>query len=364
MVNRNFFKKTTLLGAAALAMTATVLTGCEKIYDYQGDCTVNYHLRFVYDMNLKWADAFPSEVHSVHLYAFDAGGILVRDYVVNDDAIDIPGYEMELGLDPGRYTLVAWCGMDNAGATGRDFTVAAPVAGQTRLSDIGCTLNVADDSEALTPEVAEAHGNGTSYSDARLAFLYHGILDVDLPEADGGDFYYTMYLTKDTNHIRIILRQLSTEDMDPEDFQFHIDDANGAMAYNNAMASTDDVCYLPWAVGADMAGVTPDDDSSIVYTKGVTADFSTSRLMADHDEDMFLTITSENKTVAHVPLIQYALLSKEYYVMAYGHNMDDQEFLDREDEYVFTFFLDDSKRWTEVQIQIMSWRMTIQNYDI
>ena len=43
---------------------------------------------------------------------------------------------------------------------------------------------------------------------------------------------------------------------------------------------------------------------------------------------------------------------------------DDQEFLDREDEYVLTFFLVNGK-WTEdMGIMIHSWRIVRRNYEI
>ena len=68
--------------------------------------------------------------------------------------------------------------------------------------------------------------------------------------------------------------------------------------------------------------------------------------------------------IASVPIIQYALLSKEYYETAYGHKMTDQEFLDREDEYILTFFLDENMKWISSVIMIQSWRIVLHDYDI
>ena len=44
--------------------------------------------------------------------------------------------------------------------------------------------------------------------------------------------------------------------------------------------------------------------------------------------------------------------------------MDDQEFLDREDDYVMTFFLDENHKWISSQILIHSWRVVLNNVDI
>ena len=354
---KNLIKILPLKSAMLLAALALALAACDKlVYDDEGDCVVNYRLRFVYNMNLKWADAFPSEVHSVHLYAFDSNGLFVKEFTANGEAVDSEDYRMQLDLTPGRYTLVAWCGMENEGVTDKSFTVPEPVAGRTRIEELTCALNVKSDSS--TP----------AYSDSMLQFLYHGMLDVDLPNVYNGDFEYTMYLTKDTNHIRIVLQQLSGEDMNAEEFDFKIEDANGLLGHDNRMLGTQMITYRPWSVLSGEAGIIPDNDANsradIVYAKGVVADLSTSRLMADHQDDFTLTITGKDRTVAKVPLLQYALMSRDYYMMAYGHNMSEQEFLDREDEYLFTFFLDDSLRWVEMHINILSWRLVIHNYEL
>ena len=51
------------------------MSSCDSwLYEEEGDCSVYYRLKFRYDMNLKWADAFANEVTSIHLYAFDNSG--------------------------------------------------------------------------------------------------------------------------------------------------------------------------------------------------------------------------------------------------------------------------------------------------
>lgn len=80
---------------------------------------------------------------------------------------------------------------------------------------------------------------------------------------------------------------------------------------------------------------------------------------------MFLTITGrEGATVARIPVIDYALLAKDYYEEEYKHKMTDQEFLDREDDYVITLFLDEHNRWISSQILIHSWRVVLSDVEI
>ena len=67
---RNVAAKVCMASVCLLAMSS-----CDNwLYEEEGDCSVYYRLKFRYDMNLKWADAFANEVTSIHLYAFDNSG--------------------------------------------------------------------------------------------------------------------------------------------------------------------------------------------------------------------------------------------------------------------------------------------------
>lgn len=341
---------------AFVAVLSFILTSCDSLfYDDEGDCEVKYKIQFRYEMNLKWADAFPSEVNSVNLYVFDSKGVFVKEFIGRGEELSKPGYYMDLDLPAGDYQFVAWCGLANEGAEVESFTVPQPVAGVTTIDEITCSLN------------AEKKGE-EDYSDKRLYFLYHGYLEANLPDSqDGAEYMYTVYLTKDTNHIRIILHEIDG-DMEADDYEFRIEDANGLMAYDNKLIGDTKVTYLPWDQQSDELGIGKDDvnSGSLMDVKGVVADFSVGRMMAGHEKEMCLTITSsKNKEtiIAKVPIIQYALLSKDYYEVAYGHNMSNQDFLDREDEYVLTFFLADGK-WIDSYIYIHSWRVVLGNYDV
>ena len=327
------------------------------VYEDEGDCDVAYNLRFVYDMNLKWADAFPSEVHSVRVYVYDSEGLFVKEIRDAGPALAEPGYSLRLDLKPGDYTFVAWCGLDNEDVKTESFTVSEPVAGVSTLNDLTCSLNTVKQ-------------DGNVISRERLNFLYHGNIEASLPDSqDGKDYYYTIPLIKDTNHIRVILQQLSAENMIASDYEFSIDAQDEAMAWDNSLIGDINVEYLPWAQATVSAGIgSPDEDSSegIVYADGVYADLSTARLMASQQDSVFLYIknSATGESIAKIPVLQYALLSRSYYEEAYGHIMTPQEFLDREDEYVMTFFLDRNGAWISSVVEINSWRIVIHDYDM
>ncbi|MDE6321973.1 MAG: FimB/Mfa2 family fimbrial subunit [Muribaculaceae bacterium] len=337
------------------------MASCDSvIYDNEGDCDVTYRLVFRYDMNLKWADAFANEVKSVHLYAYDTDGHLVWETTDKGEHLASPGYSIMLNLPPGTYKLIAWCGTDNDAhldpERDESFTVA-PAAVGSHHDDLLCSLNrMADDEHP-------------AYSDQRLYSLFHGSIEVTLPDSqDGEDYVYTMPLTKDTNHVRIILQHLSGEDVDAGDFTFHIEDANGLLGHDNSLLQDEEIRYRPWAQTTATAGVGKPDlanSRGIVQVRGAIADMTVNRLSPAHKKSMMLTIKNKSgETVAHVPVIDYALLAKSYYEEAYGHKMSEQEFLDREDEYTLTFFLDENNKWISSQILIHSWVVVLQNHDI
>lgn len=352
---RAFIRNVAVRAVMALACLPALSSCSSWFYEEEGDCSVYYRLFFRYDRNLKWADAFAGEVSSVHLYAFDGTGVLVwqnEERIAPSKAED---YSMALDLPAGDYRLLAWCGLDNGGERGESFSVPDAFVGETRIEQLQCVLN-------------REHDGAGAYSDERLHRLFHGILDVSLPyaEEDGGSYDYTMYLTKNTNHIRVILQHLSGEDVDVEQFAFRIEDENGLMAYDNALLEDENITYRPWQLQSGEAGVGKDDNTrAIINVRGAMADMTVGRMMETHRKKMILTITGdEGKTVASIPVIDYALLAKDYYELEYGRKMSDQEFLDREDEYVLTLFLDENHKWISSQILIHSWRVILNDVEI
>ena len=346
---KNVAAKVCMASVCLLAMSS-----CNSwLYEEEGDCSVYYRLKFRYDRNLKWADAFANEVSSVHLYAFDTSGVLVwqQEERIEPAAED---YSMTLDLPAGDYRLLAWCGLQNDGEHEESFSVPEARIGETRMEALQCALNRKRD------------GSG-AYSDERLYRLFHGALDVSLPSNDdGGSYDYTMYLTKNTNHVRVILQHLSGEDVDVERFSFRIDDENGLMAHDNGLLEDENITYRPWKTQNGEAGLGKDDTRAVINVKGAIADLTVGRMVDTHRSRMFLTIANKEngQTVARIPVIDYALLSKDYYEEEYNRTMTDQEFLDREDDYVMTLFLDEDNRWISSYILIHSWRVVLNNVEI
>ena len=77
---------------------------------------------------------------------------------------------------------------------------------------------------------------------------------------------------------------------------------------------------------------------------------------------MRLTVRDNDtgKTVLSIPLVDYALLVKG----EYRRDMDEQEFLDRMDEYNIVCVLGEGMRWVSMSINIHAWKMVWQNTGI
>lgn len=346
---RTVVAKVCMASVCLLAMSS-----CDNwLYEEEGDCSVYYRLKFRYDMNLKWADAFANEVTSIHLYAFDKSGVLAWQKAEQIVPGTAENYSMLLDLPAGDYKLLAWCGLQNDGEQDESFSVPEARVGETRMEQLQCALN-------------RQHDESGAYSNEHLYRLFHGVLDVSLPvNDDGGSYEYIMSLIKNTNHIRVILQHLSGVDVNKDDFIFRIDDENGLMAYDNELLEDENINYRPWDVQNVEAGIGMDGNRAVSNVKGLVADFTVGRLIETHRKKMILAIdTKDGKKVARIPVMDYALMGKEYYEKEYRYPMNERQFLDRLDECVMTLFLDENNNWVSSVIQILSWRVVLSNVDI
>lgn len=330
----------------------------DVIYDYEGDCDVKVRVRFRYDLNMKWSDAFPSEVTSVHLYAFGKDGKLVWCGSESSDVLQDEGYAMDLDLPAGDYHLLAWAGLDNPESATRYFTVPEVTVGTTTLEEMTCRLERSHDADG-------------AYSDRRLMPLFHGAEDITIPQADDGEtFTYLVPLTKDTNHVRIILQHLNGNPVDVSFFKFSVEEENGLMAHDNSLLPDEKINYRPYETKAGTVNLGIDDYPShggrAVTTKApiesisvAIADISLPRLTEGRKTYLSIHAAEDMRLVARIPLTDYALLLKD----GYGREMTNQEYLDREDEYDLTFFLDEDDYWMSSSIVINSWKLVFNNMD-
>lgn len=338
------FKKIFVFLSATVLACGMAVSCDGLIYDGEGDCSVAYKVRFRYDMNMKYADAFSHEVKRVTLYVLKEDGSIACSKTESGDALAAEDYSMVVDVPAGRYDLLAWC---DAGDNG-SFSVAES-ASKTGLK---CSLNT---------NRAE---DGSAYVDSNLDRLYHGYLSgVDFT-ADEGTVVATVNLVKNTNHFNIVLQHISGDPIDKSKFSFAITADNSLMDWDNSLIGNDPVSYRAWSVesgSADVeksgAPVTKADASSVNL---LTAELTTGRLVKGRQPRLNVTNRESGETVLSVPLIDFALLVKG----KYNEAMDDQEYLDRQDDYNMIFFLDDQDRWIKTFIYINSWKVVLQDTEL
>ena len=323
-----------------LLLTVSVLlslASCHTVWD-DDDCPVDieYRVKFKYDYNMLFTDAFATQVQSVTLYAFDEQGKLVLQQSEQGEALSRDDYTMKLDLTPGNYRLVAWAGL----AEGDAFEVPVMDEGVSVQEDLTCRIN-------RYPYTL--HGEQVD-SVGYLQPLWHGSADTRTTSRAGRAELITVPLVKNTNTLRIILQQIAAGPVDASQFEFTVTDENGLMLHDNSLDPNDGaLTYMPYyqAQGsADIEGTASEDQLNMAV-----AELSTGRLMADSDVRLTISNRQTGETVLSIPLIDYLELCKT----VANYDMPLQEYLDREDTYTMTFFLDTNNAWINTQVIINNW---------
>lgn len=329
---------------SALAMLGLgVAQSCEKIFEFEGDCSSTWRVDFRYDMNMKYADAFGHEAEVVTVYAFDQDDVLVWQKTEHGDTLAKEDYTLTLDLEPGVYDIIAWAGCERAD----DCFAFYPTKSETAFTkeDLRCEL------------VVEHDAQGKAFVNDHLGSLMYGYIDdLEITEEEGVHDV-RMQMTKNTNNICIVLQNLSGEPMDKGDFIFTISDDNGIMGWNNSLLPCEDITYKAWRKAEGSAGDVVEDTRTITTASVVLAEMTIGRMMMDKNPRLNISNTS-GEVIVSIPLIDYALLIKSHY-----DDMTDQEYLDRQDDYNLTFFLDSDMHWISSYIYINSWKVVLSDVD-
>ena len=326
-----------------LLLFAGSLASCNVLTEEDQDCAL--YVRFKYDMNMNFADAFQNAVNSVTLYAFK-DGVLAYQGTEEGELLKQNGYRMRIDEIPYRekhkYDYITWAGEpDN-----ESFTIPVLTVGKSTKEDLFCQLNRA--------------GNGVVSTD--LEDLFHGMTngqDYSRSASSAAGDEVVIPLTKNTNNIRIVLQHLSGKPVDVNKLNFTITDKNGKMNYDNMLLGEDVITYKAWHKAQGSAGIGEQQEGVITEVNLALADLTVARLMAD-EEPILVVTNDEEEMVIRIPLVDYALLYKR---LRY-EDMPDQEFLDRQDEYNMTFFLDENYKWINQFIYINSWKVVLQESEL
>lgn len=328
-----------ICGIICISTMASALTGSCIREDF-AECKDTYDLRLVFDRNMLYTDAFASQVRSVDVKVFDSStGREVYSYADSGAALESADYRVALPIPPGTYDILCWAGM----AEGDSFGYALPAADMLQQHNV-----------ALNTE------NGVS--GRRLNNLYHG-LSRGVTFVSGNSLGHdqaqttTVYLTKNTNRVCVMLHNLDGTELDESGFTFSITSGNALMNYDNTLDPAGRVTYRPWHVTpilleSETKKETKTETKSEPVQSALAAEISMARLVPDGNSRLDVYRTADGERIISVPLERNLLLYKgEYHSM-----MSDAEYLDRQDDYTITFILDRNNNWDRAaMIYINNW---------
>ena len=352
------------------------LSSCGWVQDDLAPCPVpdnpRVELRFIYDYNMNYANAFHSQVHCLSVYFFDGNGELMWNEVITDsELLKDEDWRLYPELKPGDYHVVAYGGMDCEDAS---FYRTGNFPEGTHYTNLHVQL---DPNCLLNPDKYRLHNH------------FHGAVDFTVtPTLE--DQKVTVPMMRNTNSIQIALQNENvSQPIDHRDFIFEITDDNNDFSHDNSLMESGVITYKPWlkenrstrptlddVVGGDVTddkgrGIEDyfsraEDDEE--YFHAAVAQFTTSRLMdtygTGNKTPTTLTISKADgsDTVFSIPLVKYMLMFKHDGAGASTEEMSDQEYLDRENTWNFVFFIKDGL-WVNTHLIINDWEVRLNSHD-
>ena len=311
------------MGYGSCLLLLLVLFSCTSIDETLPECRLS--VKFKYDYNMEFSDAFASQVNRVDVFVFDKDGTFVMKKSEQGETLGGGSYRMPLPLPAGEYRIAAWAGMSD------DFEMPEPVAGKTTLEDLTVRMKREESlvhNKALNP------------------LWYGGVQAVSFTGRQ--EQTETVSLIKDTNKFRFILQKSGPgEELDINDCLFEIRADNGYYDWNNDLLDDDMISYRPYYLEK-------------VEDVGIVVEMNTMRLLEHKKVYLTLTRKSDGKELMKIDLIPYLLLTKME-----GHNIPAQEYLDRQSEYAIVFFYNpELLNFLSTKIVINGWTIWLKGEDL
>ena len=311
------------MGYGSCLLLLLVLFSCTSIDETLPECRL--YVRFRYDYNMEFSDAFASQVNRVDVFVFDKDGTFVMKKSEQGETLGGGSYRMPLPLPVGEYRIAAWAGMSD------DFEMPEPVAGKTTLEELTVRMKREESlvhNKALNP------------------LWYGGVQAVSFTGRQ--EQTETVSLIKDTNKFRFILQKSGPGDeLDINDCLFEVRADNGYYDWNNDLLDDDMISYRPYYLEK-------------VEDVGIVVEMNTMRLLEHKKVYLTLTRKSDGKELMKIDLIPYLLLTKME-----GHNIPAQEYLDRQSEYAIVFFYNpELLNFLSTKIVINGWTIWLKGEDL
>ena len=299
-----FFPVLVLLCLAGLA-------SCDYIHDELPLC--RHTLRFVYRHNIKHADAFAYEMENqeaaknVRLYIYSAEGKFLSSRLIEGE--ELKKNEVDLSeLDPGDYRLLAWAGLN-----AQDYTWTEPARGSS-IDDFRMSVQMVE-----------------IRVDRDLSGLFQGELEYTIPV--GGTTDTEFPLVKNTNKIRFILIDANRgTKLTSDAFDFAVTTTNGDLDAHNEPVSPTRITWLPYLQQVEEVKASGNETTKY---EAVCTELNMLRLIDNNTGTLRIRYASEKTPFINVSLTELLKLTQ-----IASHKLPGQEYLDRQDEYVITAYVD------------------------
>lgn len=343
-------------GILLLTVLAGAMASCDSILDFEeGDCSIEYRVKFKYDYNMEKVDAFAQEVKTVTLYAFDKDGNFVYQKTEQGERLATGEYTMQVDIEPGDYELITWAGLDD-----QSFAVPLLTEGVSKREDLTVLTRRNIDSRATGEE-------GAYIVKRNLPSLFHGRVEKQAFTRSIQKMVTTIDLVKNTNNIRVVIAQVNrnpgqpvTRAINKERFSYAIYDDNGHMNYDNSLLEDNMLTYLPFVTEDSSIKTRAFGDENAEYPAAI-AEISVARLLETQTPQLEIIDQETGKQLLPSnSLIGFLGLLKEQDFI----DMPLQEYLDRENRFGIVFFVDENLTMINTVIQINDWIVQINDIEL
>lgn len=296
--------------------------GCSWVHDNLSSCPKGCQIQLKVDAGISAAGNlgsmnFAEEVDDVSVFVFSSDGKYVGHFSEHGDALKQNDFILDLPLEPGHYKVVAWTGLAD-----EKYIASQMEAGKSTTDDLRILLDRDEENrqnEYLHP-------------------LWHGMID-DIEVKPKCYPVYTAQMKKTNNNFVVVLQDFNGNPIKGDTFTYEIHSANGHMAHDHSLLSDEVIKYGAYHIEtanlSDFDG-TKAEEPALDLTVA-RAELNTLRLVKDRETRLVLRERAGGKLVLDINLIQYILLTREYFEGRVGVKLTDQQYLDYEDKYSIIF---------------------------
>lgn len=307
-----------------LIVCSGILNSCDVFNEDMPECRLS--VKFKYDYNMLSTDEFHSQVDQVTLFIFDKEDNFLFKQSAEGTSLATGEYLMDVQLPVGQYKFMAWAGVHDS------YELSTLKENVSTITDLKLLLK-RDESLII---------------DKKLDPLWYGeIIDVHFTGTSSQT--EVINLIKDTKRIRCMFQNSASnnDDLLLDNYTFEILSSNGYLDYDNSLLKDEVLRYRPYYVEQK-------NNSTMIV------ELNTLRLVPGHDARFIITEKATATTVLDIDLIDFFSL-----VEMEGNKWSEQEYFDRQSEYLITFYLKDpSTSWIAAQIVINGWTLYNQGEEV